>query len=225
MNHNRTSRRRIVASTAFVATLTAAAVLIPVHQADSATRPVTAGTGWKLQPHITHIDTRPWVIAFHDVRSRAALTPYLRKTAAELTYRMGVTVTVTTRIVPTSYSKCGPSHTISVRYMSKPNPAYPNHSFGGACALSGAAYSGYMYINSDLWAAGRGYSEAQRMNTIWHEAAHAVGLAHPNTCPQDKTGRKPLMCDVNGLKTLVSRRYSTWEVKAFANLRANRNRI
>ncbi|MFF8544763.1 hypothetical protein ACF060_31255 [Streptomyces werraensis] len=217
--------KRIVAQTSLIATLTVAATALTAYDADAATRPITAGTGWKLQSHITHIDTRPWQIAFHDTTSRAKLTPYLRKTAAELTYRMGVTVTVTTRIVPTSYSKCGPSHTISVRYMSKPNPKYPNHSFGGACALRGAAYSGYMYINSDLWAAGRGYSEAQRMNTIWHEAAHAVGLAHPATCPRDKTGRKPLMCDVNGLKTLVSRRYSTWEVPAFANLRANRNRV
>lgn len=217
--------KRTASTIAFTATLTAAAVLIPVHDAHTSTRPITSGTGWKLQSHITHIDTRPWVIAFHDTTSRVKLTPYLRKTAAELTYRMGVNVTVTTRIVPTSYSKCGPSHTISVRFQSKPNPKYPNHSFGGACALRGAAYSGYMYINSDLWAAGRGYTEAQRMNTIWHEAAHAVGLAHPATCPTDKTGRKPLMCDVNGLKTLVSRRYSTWEVPAFANLRANRNRV
>ncbi|MEU0656053.1 hypothetical protein ABZ485_27945 [Streptomyces albogriseolus] len=217
--------KRIVIQTSLIATLTVAATALTAYDADAATRPITSGTGWKLQSHITHIDTKPWQIAFHDTTSRTKLTPYLRKTAAELTYRMGVTVTVSTRIVPTSYSKCGPSHTISVRYMSKPNPKYPNHSFGGACALRGAAYSGYMYINSDLWAAGRGYTEAQRMNTIWHEAAHAVGLAHPNTCPKDKTGRKPLMCDVNGLKTLVSRRYSTWEVPAFANLRANRNRV
>ncbi|WP_055695806.1 hypothetical protein [Streptomyces prasinopilosus] len=213
---------RIAANTAFVLTLTAAAVLTP-HDTHPATGPVTAGHGWKLQtPNITHIDTQPWTIAFHDTTSRTKLTPYVKHTAAELSTHLGVKVTVSTRIVPTTVGKCPPSHTIAVRWISKPNPAHPNRSFAGACSLRGAAYSGYAYINSDYWAPGRRFHEYQRQNVIWHETAHTVGVTHPATCPKDKTGRKPLMCDVDTYTSTGTRRYSSFEQTAFKQLRTNR---
>lgn len=214
--------RRYAATTAFALTLAAGAVLTP-QDAHGATGPTTSGHGWKLQaPHITHIDTQPWTVAFHDTRSRTKLTPYMKKTAAELSSYLGVKVTVTTRIVPTTVGKCPPSHTIAVRWISKPNPQRPNQSFAGACSLRGAAYSGYAYINSDYWDAGRRFREAQRMNVIWHETAHTIGLTHPATCPRDRAGRKPLMCDVDTYNSLSSRRYSSYEQTAFKHLRANR---
>jgi len=214
--------RRIAATTAFALTLTAGALLTP-HQARGATGSTTSGNGWKLQaPRITHIDTRPWSIAFHDATSRSKLTPYLKNTAAELTTLLGVKVTVTTRIVPTKVGTCPPSHTIAVRWISKPDPNHPNRSFAGACSLRGAAYSGYAYINSDYWAPGRRFRESQRMNVIWHETAHTIGVTHPATCPKDSTGRKPLMCDVDTWNSLSTRRYSTFEKTAFRHLRANR---
>lgn len=216
---------RTASNLALAATLTAAAVLIPAHDTHSATRPIVSGTGWKLSKPVTHIDTRPWTIGFNDATSRTRLTPYLRKTAAELSYRMAVKVTVTTRIIPTRRGACGPTHTITFRWMSKPVPGKPNDSIAGGCNVKGRADSGWALINSDYWAKGRRISEARRMNLIWHEAAHTIGIHHPTSCPKDKAGRRPLMCDVNSYSSLSSRRYSTWEVKAFANLRANRNRV
>ena len=59
------------------------------------------------------------------------------------------------------------------------------------------------------------------MNVIWHESAHAVGLAHPDTCPTDSTGHQPLMC-ADTYHDLRTRRYSSFEVTAFRHLRVNR---
>lgn len=213
--------RRFATSTAFALTLTAGALLAP-HDAHGATGPVTSGHGWKLNGRITHIDTQPWTIAFHDTTSRTKLTGYARHVAAELTTHLGVKVTVTTRIVPTKPGTCPPSHIISFRWISKPNPDRPNQSFAGACSLRGAAYSGYAYINSDYWAPGRRFRESQRMNVIWHEAAHTIGLTHPATCPRDRYGRKPIMCDVDTYNSLSTRRYPSFEQTAFKHLRANR---
>lgn len=184
--------------------------------------PVVAGNGWKLRPGVTHIDTKPWVIAFNDTTSRAKLTTYAKNNAAELTYRLGVKFTVTTKIIPTSTSKCLPSHTISYRWQSKPDPAYPTRSYTTPCTWNSAPYSASIYINSDYWKPGSRILEHQRLNVIWHETGHAVGLAHPNTCPTDRYGRKPLMCDVNSYKSLSTRRYSTFEQTAFKYLVANR---
>lgn len=217
--------RRYAASTAFAATLTAFAILTP-GDAHPATRPITSGTGWTLTKPVTHIDTKPWTIGFHDTKSRTKLTPYLKKTAAELTTRLGVKITVSSRIIPARRYTCGPTHTITFRYMSKPNPAKPNESFAGGCNVRGRADSGYAFINSDYWAKGRRISEAQRMNLIWHETAHTIGLHHPAKCPKDKkTGRKPIMCDVNSYRSLSSRRYTAFENEAFKQLRANRARV
>jgi hypothetical protein len=211
-----------IAQAAFALTLTAAAVIAAPHQAHAATGPVVAGTGWKLQaPRITHLDTKPWVIAFHDTASRTKLTPYLKYTAAELTADLGVKFTVTNKIVPVTAGKCPPTHTISYRYMSKPNPAVPNQSFTGTCSLAGAAYSAYSFINSDYWAPGRRFHEWQRMNVIWHESGHAVGLAHPDTCPRDKAGLQPLMCG-DPYKDLRTRRFSSQDVTGLRRLVLNR---
>jgi hypothetical protein len=213
---------RLVASTAFALTLTAGAVLAPT-DAHSLTGPVTAGNGWKLNsPRITHIDTRPWQIAFHDTASRAKLTPYLRNTAAELQANLGVTFTVTTRIVPVTRGTCVRGHVISYRYMSKPDPARPNASFTGACGNTNQAADGaYVYINSDYWSPTRRFSEPVRMNVIWHETAHALGLSHPATCPTNSAGLKPLMC-ADTYKDLRTRRYSSFEQTAFRHLITNR---
>ena len=214
---------RIAANTGFVLALTVGAVTAYPTNAHPTAGPVTAGNGWKLQaPRITHIDTKPWQIVFHDTTSRSKLTRYAKNVAAELTTHLGVKVTVTTRIVPTTPGKCPPSHTIAYRWISKPNPDRPNQSFAGACSLSGAAYSGYAYINSDYWAPGRRFRESQRMNVIWHETGHTLGLTHPATCPKDKTGRKPIMCDVDTWNSLSTRRYSSFEATAFRHLRTNR---
>jgi hypothetical protein len=214
-----------IAAASFALTLTAAAVVVATpSRAHSATvGPVVSGNGWKLNaPAITHIDTQPWQIAFHDTTSRAKLTPYLKNTAAELTSYLGVKFTVTTKIVPITRGKCVTSHVISYRYMSKPDPAYPNRSFTAPCSYKSAPYSATVYINSDYWAPGRRFHEGVRMNVIWHESAHAVGLAHPNTCPTDRYGRKPLMCDVNTYRSLSTRRYSSFEATAFRHLITNR---
>lgn len=191
--------------------------------AHAATAPVYSGPGWKINaPRITHIDTKPWVIAFHDSASRSKLTPYLKNTAAELSSRLGVTFTVTTRIVPVTRGKCVTGHTISYRYMSKPDPDYPNRSFTGACANSlHAADGAYVFINSDYWLPTRRFTEPVRMNVIWHESAHAVGLGHPATCPKDAAGRQPLMC-ADTYKDLRTRRYSSFEATAFRHLITNR---
>lgn len=212
---------RAISSAALAATLTIGA-LVTAPDAHGVTGPVVAGNGWKLQaPRITHLDTKPWVIAFHDTASRTKLTPYLRNTAAELTAATGLTFTVTTKIVPVTVGKCPPTHTISYRYMSKPNPAVPNQSFTGTCSLAGAAYSAYSFINSDYWAAGRRFHEYQRMNVIWHESAHGVGLSHPATCPRNAAGLQPLMC-ADTYKDLRTRRYSSFERTAFRQLVLNR---
>lgn len=151
--------KRPAASAAFALTVAAGAIIAAPSDARSLTAPVTSGNGWKLlAPNITHIDGQPFTIAFHDTTSRTKLTPYVKHVAAELTSH-GIPVAVSTRIVPTTQGKCPPSHTISYRWISKPNPARPNQSFTGTCGWKGAAYSAYVYINSDYWAPGRRFSE------------------------------------------------------------------
>ncbi|MEU5322925.1 hypothetical protein AB0G67_40175 [Streptomyces sp. NPDC021056] len=218
-------RTRTATNAALVFTLVAGAVLFAPDRAHAA-GPVTSGTGWKINaPRITHIDTKPWTIAFHDTASRSKLTPYLKNTAAELSSRLGVTFTVTTRIVPITRGECVTGHTISYRYMSKPDPAKPTSSFTGSCGNTQHAADGaYVYINSDYWRTNSGITEPTRMNVIWHESGHAVGLGHPNTCPRDKTGKKPLMCasGANGYNDLRTRRYTTWEATGLRRLVTNR---
>lgn len=213
---------RTISSTALAFTLAVGAVVAAPGRAHAA-GPVLSGTGWKIaSPMITHIDTKPWVIAFNDTASRTKLTPYLKNTAAELTTDLGVKVTVTTRIVPITRGKCVTGHVISYRYMSKPDPAYPNRSFTGACGNTAHAADGaYVYINSDYWLKTRNFSEPVRMNVIWHESAHAVGLGHPNTCPTNSAGLRPLMC-ADTYKDLRTRRYSPYERTAFRQLAINR---
>jgi hypothetical protein len=215
--------RNRAASTAFAVTLAAAAVIGAPTRAHAATGPVYAGPGWKINSGwITHIDTKPWVIAFNDPASRAKLTPYLKNTAAELTSYLGVKFTVSTRIVPVTQGKCVTGHVISYRYMSKPNPAAPNQSFTGSCGNAQHAADGaYVFINSDYWIKSHKVSEPERMNIIWHESGHAVGLGHPATCPKDKTGKQPLMC-ANTYNDLRTRRYSSFEATAFRQLVKNR---
>jgi len=211
-----------ITATAFALTLTAAATVVAAsNDAHAVTAPITSGNGWKLQSRITHLDTQPLQIAFHDTTSRSKLTPYLKNTAAELTAATGLKFTVTTKIVPVQVGKCPPSHTISYRYMSKPNPDRPNQSFTGTCSLHQATYSAYVYINSDYWAPGRRFHEYQRMNVIWHESGHAAGLTHPDTCPKNSAGLQPLMC-ADTYKDLRLRRYSSFERTAFRQLVLNR---
>jgi hypothetical protein len=214
---------RRITSTAFALTLAAGALIAAPSDARSLTGPAYSGNGWKINaPRITHIDTQPWTIAFHDTASRSKLTPYLRNTAAELTSYLGVKFTVTTRIVPVTRGVCVRGHVISYRYMSKPDPTRPNASFAGACGNSSRAADGaYVYINSDYWSPTRRFSEPVRMNVIWHETAHGVGLTHPATCPRDQYGRQPLMC-ADTYKDLRTRRYSSFEATAFKQLRTNR---
>lgn len=214
-----------VAATALTITLTVGATVVAANndRAHAAVGPVYAGNGWKINaPGITHIGSQPWTIAFHDTGSRTKLTPYLRNTAAELAADLGVKITVSTRIVPITRGKCVTGHVISYRYMSKPDPTHPNRSFTGACGNSlHAADGAYVYINSDYWLKTRNFSEPVRMNVIWHESAHAVGLGHPATCPRDKYGKQPLMCaDTNN--DLRLHRYSSFEVTAFKQLVKNR---
>ena len=217
---------RAISSAALAATLALAAVVVAPGRAHAATIPVTSGNGWKISaPGITHIDTQPWVMAFHDTTSRTHLTPYLKYTAAELSSYLGVKISVSTRIVPVTRGKCVTGHVISYRYMSKPDPDHPNRSFTGACGNSSHAADGaYVYINSDYWLKTRNFSEPTRQNVIWHESAHAIGLSHPATCPRDKYGKTPLMCATgsNGYNDLRTRRYTTWEATGFRHLVANR---
>lgn len=214
---------RPLATTAFTLTLAAGAIIAAPSDAHSLTGPAYSGNGWKINaPRITHIDTRPWTIAFHDPASRTKLTPYLRSAAAELTAHLGVKVTVSTRIVPVTRGKCVTGHVISYRYMSKPDPTRPNASFTGACGNTNRAADGaYVYINSDYWSPTRRYPEWQRMNVIWHETGHAVGLSHPATCPRNAAGLPPLMC-ADTYKDLRTRRYSSFEHTGFRQLRTNR---
>ncbi|MFI8792620.1 hypothetical protein [Streptomyces sp. NPDC055105] len=217
-------KTRIVA-TALTLTLAGAAVVVavPDRAHGAVTVPVVAGTGWKLNaPAITHIDTAPWTIAFHDTASRTKLTPYLKKTAAELSSYLGVKVVVSTKIVPVTRGKCVTGHVISYRYMSKPDPLNPNRSFTGSCGNSAHAADGaYVYINSDYWLKTRNFSEPVRMNVIWHETGHAIGLSHPLTCPTNSAGLRPLMC-ADTYKDLRDRRYSPYEATAFKHLVTNR---
>jgi len=214
---------RAISSTALAFTLTGAALIGAAGRAHADTIPVTSGNGWKLSaPAIDHIDRQPWTIAFHDTTSRTKLTPYLKYTAAELSSDLGVTFTVSTRIVPITRGTCVRGHVISYRYMSKPDPDHPNRSFTGACGNTAHAADGaYVYINSDYWSPTRNFSEPVRMNVIWHESAHAVGLAHPDTCPKDTAGLQPLMC-ADTYKDLRAKRYSSFERTAFRQLRINR---
>ncbi|MEW2266911.1 hypothetical protein [Streptomyces sp. NPDC047868] len=216
-------RTRTVSSLAFTAVLAIGAVIAAPSDAHGATGPVYSGTGWKIAaPNITHIDTKPWTIAFHDTKSRTKLTPYLKNVAAELTSYLGVKFTVTTKLVPVTRGKCVTGHVISYRYMSKPNPDVPNQSFAGSCGNKARAADGaYVFINSDYWAPRRRFPEPVRMNVIWHESAHGVGLNHPATCPKDKAGRQPLMC-ANTYNDLRTRRYSSFEATAFRQLVRNR---
>jgi hypothetical protein len=215
---------RAISSAATAVVLAAAAVIGSPARGHAATiGPVTSGTGWKLSaPRIDHIDTQPWTIAFHDTTSRTKLTPYLKNTAAELQSYLGVKITVSTRIVPVTRGVCVTGHVISYRYMSKPDPQYPNRSFTGSCGnTSHAANGAYVYINSDYWSPTRRFSEPVRMNVIWHESAHAVGLTHPTTCPTNAAGLRPLMC-ADTYKDLRTRRYSPYEATAFRHLVSNR---
>ena len=217
-------RTRIAA--ALTVALAVGAVIAVPGDAHGATGPVVSGTGWKISaPGITHLDTKPWAIAFHDTTSRTKLTPYMRNVAAELTSRTGVTFTVTTKLVPVTRGTCVPGHTISLRWQSKPDPAHPGSSFTGACGNSVHAANGaYIFINSDYWKTGSTISEPTRMNVIWHEAGHAVGLAHSATCPRDGNGLTPLMCATgsNGHQDLRTRRYTSWDIKGFSHLVTNR---
>jgi hypothetical protein len=215
---------RAISSAATAVVLAAAAVIGSPARGHAATiGPVTSGNGWKLNaPRITHIDTQPWSITFHDTASRTKLTPYLKYTAAELSSYLGVKITVTTRIVPASTTTCTRGHVITYRYMSKPNPDRPNQSFAAVCGNNVQAADGAsVYINSDYWSPTRRFSEPVRMNVIWHESAHAVGLAHPTTCPTNAAGLRPLMC-ADTYKDLRTRRYSPYEATAFRHLVANR---
>ncbi|NUS25100.1 MAG: hypothetical protein HOV92_12870 [Streptomyces sp.] len=222
MSRRSTDRRDAALAAAVVLTLVTGLTAATASDAHGTTGPVTYGSGWKLQaPNIDHIDTRPWVIAFHDRTSMTRLTPYVRNTAAELSSYLGVKFTVLPLIVSATRGKCPPSHTITMRWMSKPDPDHPGWSFTGACGSGHAAYSAYTFINSDYWKAGSGVPEWQRMNVIWHELGHAVGLAHPATCPKDKTGKPPLMC-TDTYNDLRLRRYSSFEATAFRQLVANR---
>jgi hypothetical protein len=213
------------AATALTLTLTVGATVVAANndRAHAAVGPVYAGNGWKINaPRITHIDTQPWQITFNDTASRTKLTPYLRNTATELASYLGVKITVTTRIVPASTKVCTRGHVITYRYMSKPNPDRPNQSFTAVCGNSlHAADGASVYINSDYWSPTRRFSEPVRMNVIWHETAHAVGLGHPATCPTNSTGLKPLMC-ADTYHDLRTRRYSPFEVTAFHQLVKNR---
>ncbi|WP_399559397.1 hypothetical protein [Streptomyces chartreusis] len=221
MNARRKAVRETLLSTAVTITLITG-LQAYAGKAHAGTGPVVAGNGWKLQaPRITHIDTKPWVIAFHDLKSKNRLMPYVTNTAAELSSYLGVKFTVTPLIVPVTQGKCPPSHVISLRSMSKPDPAHPTRSFTGTCSSQGAAYSAYVFINSDYWQSWYPAAEYQRMNVIWHEMAHTVGLDHPATCPRDKYGKQPLMC-ANTYNDLRVRRYSSFEATAFSNLKANR---
>lgn len=217
--------RTRIAAASFALTLTAAAAVVatPGRAHGAITSPVVSGNGWKIaSPGITHIDTQPWTIAFHDTTSRTKLTPYLKNTAAELTSYLGVKFTVSTKIVPVTDGKCVTGHVISYRYMSKPDPTHPNRSFTGACGNAQHAANGaYVFINSDYWLPTRRFSEYVRMNVIWHETGHAVGLNHPVTCPYDKTGHQPLMC-ADTYHDLRTRRYSSFEATAFRHLVLNR---
>lgn len=215
-----TTRKHRISTTAFALTLTAAAVIGAPGRAH-AIGPVTEGNGWKLLPRITHIDTRPWEIAFHDTTSRTRLTPYAKNVAAELTSYLGVKITVTTKVVPTTVGKCPPSHTISYRWISKPDPTHPNRSFTGTCNWNDATYSAYVYINSDYWLPNSPIPEWLRMNVIWHESGHAIGLNHPTTCPTNTYGVRPLMC-ADTYKDLRTRRYTPYEATAFHRLVTNR---
>ena len=218
-------RTRTITDTALTATLIAGALLADANRAH-AVGPVFSGTGWKINaPRITHIDTKPWQIAFHDTTSRTKLTGYLKANAAELASYLGVKVSVTTRIVPVTRGKCVTGHVISYRWMSKPNPDRPNESFTGACGNTAHAADGaYVYIISDYGRPGSGITEPARMNVIWHESAHGFGLGHPATCPRDKTGKKPLMCatGANGYNDLRIRRYTSWDITGLRRLASNR---
>jgi len=216
-------RTRIAATAALAVTLAAGAIILAPGRSHAAVGPVYAGNGWKINaPGITHIDTKPWTIAFHDQASRTKLTPYLKNVAAELSADLGVKFTVTTKIVPVTRGKCVTGHVISYRYMSKPDPAYPDRSFAGSCGNAQHAADGaYVFINSDYWLKTRRFTEPVRMNVIWHESGHAVGLGHPATCPKDKTGHQPLMC-ADTYHDLRTRRYSSFEVTAFHQLVKNR---
>ncbi|MCL8016926.1 hypothetical protein [Streptomyces sp. AS02] len=217
-----TSSKNRIAGAALALTLAVGAVIAQPHDAHGAVGPVTSGSGWKLRTGVTHIDTKPWQITFHDATSRTKLTGYLKNNAAELTYRLGVQFTVTTKLIPVSRTTCLPSHTISYRWQSKPDPANPNRSFAVPCTSGQAPHSASIYINSDYWSPTRNFAEGVRRNVIWHETGHAVGLAHPATCPTDRYGRKPIMCDVNSYKALTTWRYSSYENTAFKYLKANR---
>jgi hypothetical protein len=210
-------------STSVLATVAAIAAILAAPGKAEAAGPVVSGNGWALEaPAITHIDSKPWVIAFNDTTSRAKLTPYLKNVAAELQSYLGVPFTVTTKIVPVTRGVCVTGHVISYRYMSKPDPTHPTASFTGACGNGMHAADGaYVFINSDYWAFNSTVPEWNRMNIIWHESGHAVGLAHPATCPYDRYGLQPLMC-ANTYKDLRTRRYSSFEAAAFRHLITNR---
>ena len=214
---------RAISSAALAATLTIGALITAPRAHSAITGPVVSGTGWKIAaPGITHLDTQPWVIAFHDTASRTKLTPYLRNTAAELTSHLGVKITVTTRIVPASKTTCTRGHVITYRYMSKPNPERPNQSFAVVCGNNTQAADGAsIYINSDYWSPTRRFREYQRMNVIWHESAHAIGLSHPDTCPKDRYGRQPIMCADQPTHT-GTRRYSAFDTAGLKQLVKNR---
>lgn len=202
--------------------LVATALTAGTSDAHGATAPVTSGNGWKLlAPRITHIDSQPWTIAFHDLKSKNRLYPYAKNAAAEMSSYLGVKISVTSLIVPVTKGVCPPYHVISMRSMSKPDPAYPTRSFSGACGSNAAAYSAYSFINSDYWQSWYPAKEYQRMNVMWHELAHTVGLDHPATCPKNAAGLQPLMC-ANTYNDLRLRRYSSFEVTAFKQLIKNR---
>ena len=212
-----------IARAAFALTLAATALFAAPGRTHAATvGPVTSGTGWRHFGDIDHITTQPITIGFHDTTSRTHLTPYIKNAAAELSSYLGVKINVTTKTIPITYGKCLPTHTISLRYMSKPaGPDHPYRSFTGICVQNHATYSAYIFVNSDYWKPGSGIAEWHRMNIIWHEMGHAIGLDHPATCPRNSAGLQPLMCG-DPYKDLRDRRFIDFDRTGFRRLVTNR---
>jgi hypothetical protein len=217
--------RTRITGAAFALTLATAAVIAAPGRAHSASLTRTyLGTGWKIATGngMQYLGTGSWQIVFYDTASRTALTPYAKRTAAELGKNTGVVFTVTTTITKGA-TACPTGRVINMRLTSTVTRSTGSqcHTATGAADGSRATFALTNWKTVTL----AGSNAIYRGEVVSHELGHSVGLAHPATWTTSPT---PLMRgDVwGGYKTSTkASQYTAQDINGLKALRANATKL